>query len=182
MVQRKIGPGQYVAAGASDPVYVIGDLSTVWMTAFVRERCANVAVGQDVTFNVLALPGRSLSARINYVATAIDPATRRLLVRATIDNERHAEAGDVRQRHDLFGQRPSGVGVPKQALICEAIRSGSGSRMRTRRLNCVRSSPASPGDLVEVVGNLRPGEQIVTRVRCSSTAPRRQLTSSKAPV
>ena len=70
------------------PVYVIGDLSTVWLTAFVRETdAANVAVGQEVTFNVLALPGRPLSARINYVATAIDPATRRLLVRATIDNK-----------------------------------------------------------------------------------------------
>ena len=88
VVQRKIGPGQYVNAGASDPVYVIGDLSTVWMTAFVRESdCASVAVGQEVTFNVLALPGRPLSARLNYVATAIDPATRRLLVRATIDNK-----------------------------------------------------------------------------------------------
>ena len=35
--QRKIGPGQYVNSGASDPVFVIGDLSTVWLTAFVRE-------------------------------------------------------------------------------------------------------------------------------------------------
>src|SRR5205807_9910185 len=88
VVQRKIGPGQYVNAGASDPVYVIGDLSTVWMTAFVRETdAASVSVGQEVTFNVLALPGRSLFARINYVSAAIDPATRRLLVRATIDNK-----------------------------------------------------------------------------------------------
>src|SRR5882757_4432015 len=37
VVQRKIGPGQYVNSGASDPVFVIGDLSTVWLTAFVRE-------------------------------------------------------------------------------------------------------------------------------------------------
>ena len=37
VVQRKIGPGQYVNAGASEPVFVIGDLSTVWLTAFVRE-------------------------------------------------------------------------------------------------------------------------------------------------
>src|SRR5215217_673295 len=78
VVQRKIGPGQYVNSGASDPVYVIGDLSTVWMVAFVRETdCANVAVGQDVTFKVLALPNQMLSARINYVSTAIDPASRR---------------------------------------------------------------------------------------------------------
>src|SRR5882757_5970944 len=31
VVQRKIGPGQYVNTGASDPVFVIGDLSTVWL-------------------------------------------------------------------------------------------------------------------------------------------------------
>src|SRR4030081_470955 len=36
VVQRKIGPGQYINSGAADPVYVIGDLSTVWMVAFVR--------------------------------------------------------------------------------------------------------------------------------------------------
>ena len=88
VVQRKIGPGQYVNAGASDPVFVIGDLSTVWLTAFVREtEASEVAVGQEIAFNVLALPGRALTARINYVAAAIDPATRRLLVRATIDNK-----------------------------------------------------------------------------------------------
>src|SRR3954449_9015098 len=53
VVQRKIGPGQYVNSGASDPVYVIGDLSTVWLTAFVRESdAASVSVGQEVTFNV----------------------------------------------------------------------------------------------------------------------------------
>src|SRR3954449_13549884 len=33
VVQRKIGPGQYVNSGASDPVFVIGNLSTVWLTA-----------------------------------------------------------------------------------------------------------------------------------------------------
>src|SRR5450759_1077950 len=51
VVQRKIGPGQYVNSGASDPVFVIGDLSTVWLTAFVRETDAsNVSVGQEVAF------------------------------------------------------------------------------------------------------------------------------------
>jgi len=88
VVQRKVGPGQYVNSGASDPVFVIGDLSTVWLTAFVRESDASkISVGQEIAMNVLALPGRTLSARINYVAAAIDPATRRLLVRATLDNK-----------------------------------------------------------------------------------------------
>src|ERR1700716_3812149 len=45
VVQRKIGPGQYVNSGASDPVFVIGDLSTVWLTAFVREADASNVSG-----------------------------------------------------------------------------------------------------------------------------------------
>src|SRR5262249_56231078 len=87
IVQRKVGPGQYVNASASDPVFVIGDLTTVWLVAFVRETdAAFVQVGQDVSFTVLAYPDRTFPARINYVATPLDPASPRLLVRAPIDN------------------------------------------------------------------------------------------------
>ncbi|XSC47889.1 efflux RND transporter periplasmic adaptor subunit [Bradyrhizobium sp. RDT10] len=166
VVQRKIGPGQYVNAGASDPVYVIGDLSTVWMTAFVRESdCADVAVGQDVTFNVLALPGRSLSARINYVATAIDPATRRLLVRATIDNKNGTLKPEMFANVTIYsgGDRPA-VGVPKQALIYEGdqVRIWVAHPDKTIELRQIKPGLTN-GDLVEVVGNLKPGEQIVAK-------------------
>ena len=37
IVQRRVGTGQYVGSGASEPVFVIGDLSTVWVVACVRE-------------------------------------------------------------------------------------------------------------------------------------------------
>jgi cobalt-zinc-cadmium efflux system membrane fusion protein len=64
VVQRKVGPGQYINSGASDPAFVIGDLSTVWLTAFVREsEAADVRLGQDIEFAVLALPGRTFKAR-----------------------------------------------------------------------------------------------------------------------
>ena len=166
VVQRKAGPGQYVSSGASDPVYVIGDLSTVWLTAFVRETdAANVSVGQDVNFSVMALPGRPLSARINYVATAIDPATRRLLVRATIDNK------DGKLKPEMFANvtlysasdHPA-VGVPKQALIYEGdqVRVWVGHDDKSIELRKIKPGLTN-GDLVEVLDNLKPGEQIVTK-------------------
>lgn len=166
VVQRKIGPGQYVNAGASDPVYVIGDLSTVWMTAFVRESdCASVAVGQEVTFNVLALPGRPLSARLNYVATAIDPATRRLLVRATVDNKDFVLKPEMFANVTIYsaGDRPA-VGVPKTALIYEGdqVRIWVAHPDRSIELREIKPGLTN-GDLVEVVGNLKPGEMIVTK-------------------
>ena len=166
VVQRKIGPGQYVNAGASDPVYVIGDLSTVWMTAFVRETdAATVSVGQDVAFNVLALPGRPLSAQLNYVATAIDPATRRLLVRATIDNKDGMLKPEMFANVTIFSasDHPA-VGVPKTALIYEGdqVRIWVAHEDQTIELRQIKPGLTN-GDLVEVIGNLRPREQIVTK-------------------
>lgn len=166
VVQRKAGPGQYVSTGASDPVYVIGDLSTVWLIAFVRESdAAKVAVGQDVTCHVMALPGRPISARINYVAAAIDPATRRLLVRATIDNKDGALKPEMFANVTLYSpsDHPA-VGVPKQALIYEGdqVRVWVAHADKTIELRQIKPGLTN-GDLVEVVGNLKPGEQIVTR-------------------
>ena len=166
VVQRKIGPGQYVNAGASDPVYVIGDLSTVWMTAFVRETdCANISVGQEVTFNVLALPGRTIQARLDYVATAIDPATRRLLVRATIDNKKGLLKPEMFANVTIYSasDHPA-VGVPKQALIYEGDQVRIWVAREDKSIELRQIKPGlTNGDLVEVVGNLRPGEQIVTK-------------------
>src|ERR1700681_3030142 len=166
VVQRKVGPGQYVTSGASDPVFVIGDLSTVWLSAFVRETDASrVSVGQEIGINVMALPGRPLTARINYVSAAIDPATRRLLVRATVDNK------DGLLKPEMFanvtissaGDHPA-IGVPKQALIYEGdqVRVWVAHEDKSIELRQIKPGLTN-GDLVEVEGNLKPGEQIVTK-------------------
>jgi cobalt-zinc-cadmium efflux system membrane fusion protein len=166
VVQRKIGPGQYVNAGASDPVFVIGDLSTVWLTAFVRETEASaVTAGQEMTFSLLALPGRIFTARINYVAAAIDPATRRLMVRATVDNAGGQLKPEMFATVTIYapGDQPS-VGVPKQALIYEGdqVRVWVAHEDKSIELRQIKPGLTN-GDLVEVEGNLKPGEQIVTK-------------------
>ena len=166
VVQRKIGPGQYVNSGASDPVFVIGDLSTVWLTAFVRESdAAAVCVGQDISVNVMALPGRPLTAKINYVAAAIDPNTRRLLVRATIDNKDGLLKPEMFANVTIYsaGDRAAPA-VPKQALIYEGdqvriwvAREDKSVELRQIKIGLIN------GNLVEVTSNLKPGEQVVTK-------------------
>ncbi|HSI01680.1 MAG TPA: efflux RND transporter periplasmic adaptor subunit [Reyranella sp.] len=87
VIQRKIGLGQYITVGAADPIYTVGDLSTVWLIANVRESDApKMKVGAQVEVTVLAYPGRTFNARLAYVAPALDPNTRRLPVRAEILN------------------------------------------------------------------------------------------------
>jgi membrane fusion protein, heavy metal efflux system len=166
VVQRKIGPGQYISSGASDPVFVIGDLSTVWLIAFVRETdAAMVSAGQQIAFNVLALPGRPLTARIDYVAAAIDPNTRRLLARATVDNKDGLLKPEMFANVTIYsaGDHPA-VGVPKQALIYEGdqVRVWVAHEDKSIELRQIKTGLIN-GDLVEVQGNLKPGEQIVTK-------------------
>jgi cobalt-zinc-cadmium efflux system membrane fusion protein len=166
VVQRKIGPGQFISSGASDPVFVIGNLSTVWLTAFVREtEASGVAVGQDLSFSLLALPGSEYRARIDYVSAAIDPTTRRLLVRATIDNKDGMFKPEMFANVTIYsGSDRPGLGVPKQALIYEGehVRLWVVHDDKSIELREIEPGLAN-GDLVAVRANLKAGEKIVTK-------------------
>ena len=166
VVQRKVGPGQFVNSGASDPVFVIGDLSTLWLLAFVREsEASDIRVGQEIAFSLLALPGSQYKARIDYVAPAIDPATRRLLVRATIDNKDGLFKPEMFANVTIFtgGDHPS-VAVPKKALIYEGqhVRLWVAHDDKSIELRDIETGLTN-GDFVEARTNLKPGEKIVTR-------------------
>ena len=98
VIQRKIGLGQHINVGANDPVYTVGNLSTVWLVANVRESDApKMKIGAAVEVTVLAFPGRVFNARLGYVAPSLDPNTRRLPVRAQVKHRQsRAPARDVR--------------------------------------------------------------------------------------
>jgi cobalt-zinc-cadmium efflux system membrane fusion protein len=114
---------------------------------------------------VLALPGRTISARLNYVSTAIDPATRRLLVRATIDNVDRMLKPEMFANVAIYSANDHpAVGVPKQALIYEADQVRVWVAHEDKSIELRKIKPGlTNGDLVEVTGNLKPGEQIVTK-------------------
>ena len=123
------------------------------------------SVGQEISFNVLALPAHPFTARIDYVSAAIDPNTRRLLVRATVDNKDGLLKPEMFANVTIYsaGDHPA-VGVPKQALIYEGdqVRLWVAHDDKSIELRQIKTGLIN-GDLVEVSGNLKPGEQIVTK-------------------
>jgi cobalt-zinc-cadmium efflux system membrane fusion protein len=169
IVQRKVGPGQYVGSGSTDPVFIIGDLSTVWVVAFIRETEAPIVhVGQQIYFTVLAYPDRSIPATISYVAAALDPATRRLLVRATVNND----AGLLKPEmfasvKILSGESDKAVAVPRDAIIYEGeaarvwvVRDKDNDKaIELRRIKVGLTN----GSMVEVLKGLAPGDSVVTK-------------------
>jgi cobalt-zinc-cadmium efflux system membrane fusion protein len=167
IVQRKVGPGQYVGTGATDPVFIIGDLSTVWVVAYIRESEAPaVHIGQAIYFTVLAYPDRAFPANISYVAAALDPTTRRLLVRATVNNS----AGLLKPEmfasvKILTGEGDTAVAVPRDAVIYEGgtarvwvVRDNS-KAIELRRIKVGLTS----GNMVEVTDGLAAGDRVITK-------------------
>lgn len=166
VIQRKVGLGQYINAGANDPVYTIGDLSTVWLVANVRESDApRMRVGAPVQVTVLAFPGQVFNAKLSYVAPALDPNTRRLPVRAEIANP------NLKLKPEMFasfriisGDDRSMPAVPVDAIVYE----GANARVWVARPDSktVVSRAIVVGDtsngMVEVKKGLDVGETVVT--------------------
>lgn len=162
---RKVGPGQFLSPGATDPVFVIGDLSKVWLVANVREVDApKMRVGQPVEVRVLAYPDRVFNARISYVAPSVDPATRRLQVRAEVENSDGALKPEMFASFNIVtGNGQAAVGVAKEAVIYEGgnariwIANADGT-IASRQIRIGRTT----GDMVEVTEGLAAGERVVT--------------------
>jgi len=166
VIQRKVGLGQYINAGANDPVYTIGDLSTVWLVANVRESDApKMKVGAPVQVTVLAFPGQVFNAKLDYVAPALDPNTRRLPVRAQVNNR------NLELKPEMFasfrivsGEDRSMPAVPVDSIVYE----GANARVWVARPDSktVVSRSIVVGDtsngLVEVKKGLNVGETVVT--------------------
>jgi membrane fusion protein, heavy metal efflux system len=166
IVQRKVGPGQYIGTGTSDPVFIIGDLSTVWLIAYVRERGAlAIHVGQPLHFTVLAFAGRTFPAKVSYVATSLDPNTRRLMVRATINNtERLLKPEMFASVSISSGEGNSSFAVPDTAVIYDgdAARIWIARDDKSIELRRIKVGLTN-GKMIQVLDGLKPGDRVITK-------------------
>jgi cobalt-zinc-cadmium efflux system membrane fusion protein len=168
VLQRQVGLGQYInsgASGAPNLLFSIGDLSTVWLLANVRESDApKMRVGDSVEVHVLAYPGRVFKAKLTYIAPSVDPATHRLPVRAEVENPNGELKPEMFARFSIItGDDAAAPSVPEEAVVYE----GETARVWVARddkslaLRQIRVGRVSDGN-VEVLDGLASGEKVVT--------------------
>lgn len=169
VVQRKVGPGQYVSytsTGSLDPVFTIGDLSTVWLVAYIRESEApKVRIGQQLDFTVLAYPDQVFKANVAHVAAALDSNSRRLMVRATVENANGQFKPEMFASVVVFtDEGDAATAVSRDAVIFQAdsahvwvVRDE-----KTIELRQIKTGVAS-GKMLQVLQGLQPGEKVVAK-------------------
>jgi membrane fusion protein, heavy metal efflux system len=168
ITQRQIGVGQYInseANGASNPVYTISDLSTVYLIANVREVDAPLMrLGLPLEVHVLAYPDLVFKGKISWVAPSIDPNTHRLSVRADVENpDRALKPGMFANFSIITGEAETGPAVPQSAIVYEGQQArvwvaGDGDTLALREIRTGRTSDG----MVEVLAGLEAGENVVT--------------------
>jgi cobalt-zinc-cadmium efflux system membrane fusion protein len=166
VLQRKAGPGQFISSGSSDPLFIVGDLKTVWVVANIRETdAAQVRFGQEIEVWPIALPGHVFKGTINYVSATVDPVTRRVSVRAAIENT----AGQLKL--EMFatvtvvvGQKQS-VGVPRDAIIYDGDRTRVWvvSDDKQMIISRIIKTGLVNSRFVEIDDGVNVGEQIVSK-------------------
>jgi len=121
VVARKVGPGQHVKADSGEALYAIADLSTMWLKAQIFEQdIAQVRIGQEIEARVSAVPNRVFKARINAINSASDLTTRRVVVRAEIENPDGLLKAEMFAMFRIsIGEASPAPAVPTNAVIRE---------------------------------------------------------------
>jgi membrane fusion protein, heavy metal efflux system len=169
VTQRQVGVGQNIQSisnGASSPVYTIGNLSTVWLIANVREEDVPLMhLGAAVAVRVPAYPGRVFKAKISWVAASLDPNTHRLPVRADVENADGALKPMMFANFSITtGQDATEPAVPQSAIVYEGdqARVWAAEKDNTLALHLVKIGRTQDG-LVEILSGLAAGGKVVDK-------------------
>lgn len=96
VTEKLASTGMYVKQG--QPVFRITDLSRLWLMVQVHERDLGlVALGQPVSVEVNAWPGREFQGRVGFIDPQLDTRTRTVRVRVEVPND------DGELRPGMFG-------------------------------------------------------------------------------
>ena len=85
VLERKVTQGQVVQP--ADTMFLLADLSSVWLVAEVPEQQATlIRRGESVEAEIASLPGDRLAGTLSFIAAIVNPETRTITVRMELDN------------------------------------------------------------------------------------------------
>ena len=113
---RQVDLGQYVGPGTA--IVTLTNLEVVYVDFTLPEQTrSQLNVGLGVEISADAFPGKSFAAKITTIEPQIDPTTRAIRVRASMDNpERLLQPGMFARARVVLPPQPDVVTVPETAV------------------------------------------------------------------
>jgi membrane fusion protein (multidrug efflux system) len=165
VTDRMVHPGALVGPGNDIAVLVIQQISHLRLVVPVpEESVSGIMNGANVPFQVPAWPERTYSGVLARISHALDQKTRTMAVELDVMNRDGSLAPGMyptvkwpvrRSRPALFVPKTSVVTTTERTFV---IRDQGG---QAEWVDIKKG--AGEGDLIEVMGNLKPGEKVVRR-------------------
>ena len=164
VVERSVTPGGVVAP--TQPLYVVSDLSRVWVMAHVPEQqLAAVRPGMKVGVRVRAYPDRTFPGVVSVVSSQLDPETSLAAVRCVVPNPGAALKAGMYAQVELHSREMTEVvTVPVEAVQriddrpTVFVAEGAG-RFEMRRI----TTGSQYGGRIAVTGGLDAGARVVAK-------------------
>ena len=122
VTERQANPGTEVRPDAPAPLYVITDPARLWVIVELPEKdLGKIRVGQPVSVEVDAYPGKRFPAKIQAIGDVVDPATRRVVVRCQLLNDKHLLKPEMYARVTPAAEGAPLPRVPNTALVTEGL-------------------------------------------------------------
>jgi cobalt-zinc-cadmium efflux system membrane fusion protein len=164
VTERTATPALEVSPGMAAPLFVIADLRHLWLMIDLPEHLlSRMKVGSAVSVECDAYPGKSFTAHIVQLGEVVDPNSRRIVVRARLDNPGARLLPEMFVRASVLQDSGSGVKVPNGAIVIRGnqrfvfVQTAPGEFHR-RLVKLVTQG----GDFSYVGEGLAGGEQVVT--------------------
>lgn len=162
VIERKARLGQVVAP--AEELFVIADLSHVWAVAEIPEQqIAHIAKGQSLNIEVPALDDAQLTGTLAFVGDVVNPATRTVMARANISNDKKLLKPDMLISILLEARPERVVAIPETAVVRENnadfvfVQTAKPQQFKLMPVTLSRSYQGYN----EVLQGLVPGDQIV---------------------
>ena len=123
ITERQANPAMEVRPDLAGPLYILTDSSRLWVLIDLPERdLAKVRPGKLALVETDAWPNETWDARIERVGEVVDPVTRRIQVRCSIENRGDRLKPEMFARVTLLGDaNDQAVRVPNSAIITQGI-------------------------------------------------------------
>src|SRR6267378_1725018 len=125
VAERRANPGMEVRPDLPEALFVVTDVTHLQLLVDLPEQhVGKIAVGQRVDAEADAWPGERFHGRIERIAPVVDPATRRVQVRCSVENL------DAKLKPEMYArvsvlpdEARSAVRLPNSALVTEGLYS-----------------------------------------------------------
>ncbi|MFM9972551.1 MAG: efflux RND transporter periplasmic adaptor subunit [Burkholderiales bacterium] len=118
VIERKVTEGQVVQP--ADGVFLIADLSRVWVVADVPEQNASaVRIGESVQADIPGLDNQRLQGTISFVSPTVNPETRTIRARMEIANPARDFKPAMLAAVLMRGALQSSLVIPTAAIVRE---------------------------------------------------------------